>query len=458
MQKRYNSPQAKMYVIAFLFVFAIGGIDPVAVNASQSQWTKNTYLSTSSVVASIDGCIPLPPDYVCEEIPRIKLKYQAQKNSREFERIKIKIGVDAFPCEKEVCYVNLGPTSNEGARIEFWAVQKGNVQTDHYWLKYRVLDISPPDNPAKAAWKVEIISLRLINSEAPDYYHIWDMLPPLTNIPAWLRTPRVVDALATQNLYYYLSAKLIQFKLADPGDCPAGGVNLNGYATACGMEKTKEEVYSWQNRFDRSILRVARQTEVPAQLLKNFFARESQFWPADYGEVAEYGIGHITEPGADTLLLWNPNYYREICHMYAGDSSPYCINGFGELEETHQAALRGIVLDQASAYCPECPTKLYLEDIERNIRVFAWALQAKAAQAGQIVHNVTGKPPSLVSSYEDMWKFTLINYNVGPNCLYNSLKAVWGAGNPLTWENTAPQIKDFCGRSVKYVNDISNNQ
>ncbi|MEK6221913.1 MAG: hypothetical protein N2D54_06660, partial [Chloroflexota bacterium] len=70
-----------------------------------------------------------------------------------------------------------------------------------------------------------------------------------------------------------------------PVECPANGLNENGYASVCGMTETRAEIIEWQNQFDKMILPISKSKGIPAHLLKNLFAKESQFWPGDYGEV-----------------------------------------------------------------------------------------------------------------------------------------------------------------------------
>ncbi len=74
----------------------------------------------------------------------------------------------------------------------------------------------------------------------------------------------------------------------------------------CGLEAAHEAVNAWQNQFDSLILEVATDTGVPAQMLKNLFARESQFWPGTALPGGDTGLGQITDLGADTTLMWNP--------------------------------------------------------------------------------------------------------------------------------------------------------
>ena len=64
----------------------------------------------------------------------------------------------------------------------------------------------------------------------------------------------------------------------------------------CGMEAARGAVTAWQNQFDGIILNVAKDTGVPAHLLKNLFAIESQFWPGRSLR-NDIGLGQLTEKG-----------------------------------------------------------------------------------------------------------------------------------------------------------------
>ena len=71
------------------------------------------------------------------------------------------------------------------------------------------------------------------------------------------------------------------------------------------------QVTAWQNQFDEIILNVARDTGVPAHLLKNMFAIESQFWPGASNKT-DIGLGQLTPEGADTTLMWNPPFFTSL--------------------------------------------------------------------------------------------------------------------------------------------------
>jgi hypothetical protein len=55
---------------------------------------------------------------------------------------------------------------------------------------------------------------------------------------------------------------------------------------------------------------------------------------------------------------------------------------------------------------------------------------ANCDQAGRIVRNVSGGAPGGAASYEDLWKFTLVNYNAGPGCLGEAVQITDDLGNP----------------------------
>jgi hypothetical protein len=80
---------------------------------------------------------------------------------------------------------------------------------------------------------------------------------------------------------------------------------------------------------------------------------------------------------------------------------------------------------------------------------------ANCGQAGQLVRNFTGGAPGNSATYEDLWKFTLVNYNAGPGCLGEALDATLIANQPFTWENLSSRLTPACVGARDYVNEIS---
>ena len=60
-----------------------------------------------------------------------------------------------------------------------------------------------------------------------------------------------------------------------------------------------------------------------------------------------------------------------------------------------------------------------------------------------------------MSTYEDMWKFTLVNYNAGPGCLSLALNDAWSSEHEITWDTVSSHFTDVCAPARDYVNDIS---
>src|SRR6266511_1435174 len=104
------------------------------------------------------------------------------------------------------------------------------------------------------------------------------------------------------------------------------------------MSVAQNAVILWQNQFDQDILQAANETGVPPILLKNLILRESQFWPATYHNPVyggEYGLGHITNMGADSLLRWNRSFEQELCNQVYQKKT--CKTHFAFLEPDQQA-------------------------------------------------------------------------------------------------------------------------
>ncbi|MCK7519823.1 MAG: hypothetical protein MZV64_19885 [Ignavibacteriales bacterium] len=93
----------------------------------------------------------------------------------------------------------------------------------------------------------------------------------------------------------------------DASFCADGGLLPDGGASACGQEAAREAVNAWQNQFDDIILDVAKGTGVPANLLKNLFAIESQFCRASgkercrTGSIDRAGCGY--RPDVESAVL-----------------------------------------------------------------------------------------------------------------------------------------------------------
>jgi hypothetical protein len=270
----------------------------------------------------------------------------------------------------------------------------------------------------------------------------------------WLKSPEQFEYLATDEAYYYLAGRLISQGVVDASHCPAWGLLPNGYADACGLEAAAPLVMEWQNQFDTRIIQVAQETGVPAKLMKNLFAQESQFWPGMFKVEREYGLGQITDKGADTILLWDPAFYAQFCPLVLSQEN--CDKGYLDLPVDIQEMLRGALAIEAKSDCTQCDGGVDLTNATFSVRLFADTLLASCEQVAQIVFNATGEIPGAVSSYEDLWRFTVANYHAGPGCLSYAIHAAWAVnGQQLLWDEVTGQFTEACLGVVPYVDKIT---
>ena len=132
-----------------------------------------------------------------------------------------------------------------------------------------------------------------------------------------------------------------------------------------------------------------------------------------------------------------------------------CGNGYAHLKEEDQLELRRALIGSVNATCEGCPLGIDLKRADFSVAVFAQTLIANCKQAGQVVHNYTSKTPGDVASFEDLWKFTLVNYNAGGSCLADAITSTANQNLDLTWENVSPSLIGACSGAIDYVNDIS---
>lgn len=411
------------------------------------------------VFIEIAGCILTPPENKCTTVPELHFIGIEPLPNESIINIQGYVGAEPFSCQGNQCTVPIPATGQNGSLVTFWADSSFGDSTEAYTAQVRVIpwgDFGPPDGEAddQPQWYVDILSSQYLGEIQSTCSQIWSAFPPVGGPPLWLSSPNHPDALVSDEPYYYLAGTLIREGQADATGCADGGLEPSGYANQCGLEAARPLINEWQNQFDSEIIRISIDTGVPSQLLKNIFSRESQFWPGFSATYTEAGLGHLSDLGADTVLLWNPSFFTQFCPLVLDTTR--CQKGFGNLDIAEQEMLRGALVQNVNAACPECPLGIDLRQANFSISIFARSILANCEQVGQMLYNETRLPAGDVSGYEDLWRFTLVNYNAGPGCLGSALQLAIANNYPLTWENVIQFLEPgACQRSIDYVNDIA---
>ncbi len=402
---------------------------------------------------NLEDCSPLTSisTNLCEVLPKLVITGEEPLPNEEITGIGGLIDGVPFTCDSP-CHIRLAPTDADGVTVEFWAYSSYGDSSETYTAQVRVA-ADNEGNPDQSYWFVDVLSSQWVGVPVASCAESWDSFPPVGGPPFWLTTPKRAEDLNTEVPYAYLAAKLITAGVVDASKCENGGLLSDSYgANACGLEVAHTDVVDWQNRFDELILEVAKDTGVPAQMLKRLFARESQFWPALFQD-SDIGLGQLTEDGADTTLLWNSSFFDQFCPLVL--STDQCEKGYLHISEAEQEILRIGLINTVNATCHDCPLGIDLSQADFSVRVFGQTLLANCEQVGRIVRNVSGNAPGNVASYEDLWKFTLANYNAGPGCIGEAIQATKSNGQPLVWEDVAANLNGVCSIAADYVSDIS---
>lgn len=259
----------------------------------------------------------------------------------------------------------------------------------------------------------------------------------------WLYIPNDPGELATNEYYGYLSGQLIQSGAVDASDCPLNGLWTNGYANACGLEKTREASLYLQNVYDDEILAIGKGIGVPPVMIKQLIRYESQFWPTQSGPY-HFGLGHLTYLGAKNALTWSRSLYEDTYNHSLPDPS---------------ADLPSELLFMMDASCPTCSLKINVPAAEQSITYLGEALLGYCRQTSQIVYNATKKNAGSVVDYATIWKLTLINYNMGPMCAYDAVSTNYKIDDkdPLLWDTIVENLEDnrSCITGLRYVENIT---
>ncbi len=403
---------------------------------------------------SLIGCSPTLEFNGCRDIPTLVLEAEEPLPNERITTVHLVIDGAPLECTSSRCELPLRPTSRNGSEFEFWAKSSFGDESEHFTARIRVVDAGVPTEPGEGRWLVDIISSQWLGEAFSSCAATWEAFPPIGTLPHWLTTPEDHTGLASDTPFVYLAAELIRSGAIDASSCVNSGLLANGAASQCGVEAARSIVNDWQDQFDRTIFEVALANNIPAQLLKNLFAQESQFWPALENQ-REYGLGQLTSQGADTPFLWNLEFFDQFCPLVLHADT--CAQGYLKIGEENQALLRGALASQTDANCPNCPLGIDLAHAQSTVNVFAQTLLGHCSQVAFIVSDITGEMPGEVSSYEDLWRYTLSSYNAGPHCLAVALNSAW-AQRSLNWTSVSSRFTLGCRGAIDYVARITSDR
>lgn len=427
------------------------------VSSKPSEKEITVKLPPPQVWVSVENCNP-DPDGWCSTQPKLVLTGEEPLPNESITSLQGYAGSDSFSCQGGRCEFSLEKTTSQGVELQFWAYSTYGDSSDSFTALVRVLTQGGGSDGQRLVkrWYVDVLSTQWIGSRIASCAISWDAFPPTEGLPEWLTTPDTHEGLTSNIPYAYLAGNLITQGVVDVSACSDGGVNESGVATTCGLEAAKPAVEAWQNQFDALIYDIALKTDVPAQLLKNLFSRESQFWPGVFRNGDDVGLGQLTENGADTVLLWNRSFFDDFCPLVL-DKNVCKASSYTTLSLQQQKLLRGALVASVDATCAKCPLGLDLSRANFSVAVFGRTLLANCEQAGKIVQNVTGSSAGRTLGYEDLWRLTLVNYNAGPGCLGEAVEQAYqlGMDPPLSWQLVTQSLDPACQGAVKYVEDIS---
>ena len=311
-------------------------------------------------------------------------------------------------------------------------------------------------------WLTLVIILLTVALLLPGAARAWEASDPSEPVfgadtkdaPYWLFGPATGSQLYSEYDLAYLAGQLIIQGAVDASACPGGAMLNEGTANECGVRAAHNQVLEWQNQFNYDIIGASKETGVPPMLIKNIFAWETQFWPKTiFVNTFEYGLGHITEAGADSALRWNYNFYLPLCRESFSDDT--CNITYDRQPFSIRAALMGVVVRSVETNCPSCQYGMDLEKAKQSVYVFANTILANANLVNMTVTGLTGKPAIQSVNYNDLWKFSLVSYNAGPGCFRTAFSRTFHNYKKLNWDNLKNMLDPACQGAIKYVDFIT---
>jgi len=387
-------------------------------------------LPTMSFAVSAPDC---QPGNWCTWLPKLRINANEPVDGHKITQLHLALNGREKIYSGANSELFLPLTGENGNWIEYWADSSFGDQSKHFRMKYRNFQ---PD-PKAEKYRFDLLSQDW-SKEAPSASLIWNIFPPVTSeLPLALEQPRSVSGLTTLRHYNYLAGHLIQSGQVNAGGCNGEGLLTGGVANSCGMSAAYKENVEWQNKYDSAILAAAKKYNIPARVIKGIIAQETQFWPISNSPY-ELGLGKITENGVDMLLMWNSQYYLATCTTVYSEVA--CAVGYSSLAAYQQSVLRSTVLKKVQG--------------NEQIDILAAILLASATQTNQMLLNTIQIEPENSVSYEDMWRITIGNYNVGSGCVSVGMRSFPSKGAMVTWDKLIEQMVGNCQNAKDYVEKV----
>jgi hypothetical protein len=113
------------------------------------------------------------------------------------------------------------------------------------------------------------------------------------------------------------------------------------------------------------------------------------------------------------------------------------------------------MVDSVNVTCDNCELGIDLDRAQSSIEVFADTLLANCEQVGMVVHNTYGGAAGVSVSYEDLWRYTLVNYHSGSGCLTLAIWETRRLGERPDWGHLSNHFTPACQGAIDYVSYVS---